>query len=380
MSALYLHIPFCERKCAYCDFYSVTGGEAIEPFLAALCREIDLRAAAETGASRESLFFGGGTPSLLSPAQLERLFAALRRRFSIAGGAEVTLEANPGTVDTERLRAYRSLGVTRLSLGIQSFRDSELRTLGRIHDRAQALDAIRMARAAGFDNLSLDLIYAVPDQTLADWEATLDIALASQPEHVSAYSLTIEPGTPLAAAARTGAVVPAPDDLQSDMYLRTMERLAVAGYDHYEVSSYARPGFRCRHNLTYWSHGGYLGFGPAAHSFHPAADGRSGRRWWNVADLAAYLEALGDGRLPLAAEELLGMPELREERVFLGLRAGGLDLARLERELDYDLRADRPALLRQLAADGLATLRDDVLRLTPRGYLLCDEICARLVR
>jgi oxygen-independent coproporphyrinogen III oxidase len=378
VSALYLHIPFCERKCAYCDFYSVAGGEAIEPFLAALRREIDLRAAAETGAPPESVFFGGGTPSLLTPEQLDGILGRVRGSFGLAADAEITLEANPGTVDVERLRATRALGVNRLSLGIQSFHDQELALLGRIHDRAQALDAIRMARAAGFDDLSLDLIYAIPGQTLAGWGETLDVALAFQPAHISAYSLTIEPSTPLAEAVRTGAVVPAPDDLQADMYLRTMERLAAAGYEHYEVSSYARPGFRCRHNLTYWSHQDYAGFGPAAHSFRRSPEDRTARRSWNVADVEGYVLQLAHDSLPIESEESLGMSELRQERIYLGLRSTGLDLAQLARELGLDLHVARGDLILQLARDGLAVLDQESLRLTRRGFLVCDEICARL--
>jgi len=375
---LYVHIPFCLRKCAYCDFYSVAReSKEMDPFLAALCQEIDLRTA-ETKGPCETVFFGGGTPSLLTPDRLEAILTRLRDRFGILPDAEITLEANPGTVDVERLRAYRALGVTRLSLGIQSFRDSELQLLGRIHDRAAALAAIQATRDAGFDNLSLDLIFATPGQALNAWEETLDTALAFQPEHVSAYSLTVEDGTPLALRIRSGALTPCSADLAAVMYERTIERLTATGYDHYEVSNYARPGFPCRHNMVYWTHRDYSGFGPAAHSFRRSDAGTRGRRFWNVADLDAYGRRLREGRSPIEGQEELGADEMWRERIFLGLRTGRLDLARLADEFGRNLAAERSEALRMLAEAGLILSRGTSLDLTVRGFLLCDDICLRL--
>jgi oxygen-independent coproporphyrinogen-3 oxidase len=378
MPATYIHIPFCHRKCAYCDFYSVvTSPKEMDAFVASLCREIELRAVEATDPCA-TVFFGGGTPSLLSPDQVETILSCLEDRLGIRPDAEITLEANPGTADQERFRIYRTLGITRLSLGIQSFRDEELRLLGRIHASAASLAAMEAARDAGFDNLSLDLIYALPGQSLADWEASLEAALTFRPEHVSPYSLTVEDDTPLAGLVRAGALAPCSADLSAAMYERTMERLAAAGYDHYEVSNYARPGFRCRHNMAYWTHQDYLGFGPAAHSFRRIEDGTRGCRSWNVADLDAYMRRLRDDQLPIAGREELGPAEIWRERIFLELRAGHLDLPRVARDFGRDLAAERPEALRLLAEAGLIRIRDGIVNLTPRGFLLCDEVCLRL--
>jgi oxygen-independent coproporphyrinogen III oxidase len=380
MPAAYIHIPFCHRKCAYCDFYSVvTSPKEMDAFVASLCREIDLRAA-EANDPCATVFFGGGTPSLLSPDQIETILSCLQDRLGIRPDAEITLEANPGTADQERLRTYRALGVTRLSLGTQSFRDEELRLLGRIHDRSTALAALEAARGAGFDNLSLDLISALPGQSLADWEVSLDAALAFRPQHVSAYSLTVEDDTPLAGLVRAGTLTPCPADLSAAMYERTMERLAAAGYDHYEVSNYAQPGFPCRHNMAYWTHQDYLGFGPAAHSFRRIGDGTRGCRSWNVADLDAYRRQLRDDQLPIAGREERGPAEIWRERIFLELRTGHLDLPRLARDFGRDLETERPEALRHLAEAGLLVFRDGIFDLTPRGFLLCDEICLQLTK
>lgn len=351
----------------------------IEDFFAALTREISLRQAGAENVTFETLFFGGGTPSLLTPRQLESILSRLHAAFRIAPNAEVTLEANPGTVTEEKLRAYRALGVNRLSVGIQSFHDSELRTLGRVHDRTEALRVIDLARSAGFDNLGLDLIYSIPGQTLAQWEDNLATAAGLAPQHVAAYSLIVEEHTPLAGQIQTGEVRANPTDLEAHMYERTMEVLRGHGYDHYEVSNYALPGFRCRHNCAYWSHEDYLGFGPSAHSFRKAGDGRSGRRWWNISDLATYLERLGRGVLPVGGEEQVGPREMLAERILLGLRSGGLDVTGLSADFAFDLKMRWGCLLDKMIEDGMAVFREDRLRLTSKGFLVCDEICRRLL-
>ena len=379
MTSLYVHIPFCERKCLYCDFYSVEESELMEDFLGALTREITLRRTETGQVTFETLFFGGGTPSLLAPRQLEPILSRLHAAYRIAPTAEVTLETNPGTVTEEKLRAYRALGVNRLSVGIQSFHDAELRLLGRIHDRAEAFRCLDLAGRAGFDNLGLDLIYSVPGQTLALWEDNLATAARFAPQHVAAYSLIVEEHTPLAGRVQTGEVRANPTDLEARMYERTMEVLRGHGYDHYEVSNYALPGFRCRHNCAYWSHEDYLGFGPSAHSFWKAGDGRSGRRWWNTSDLATYLERLGRGVLPVGGEEQVGPREMLAERILLGLRSGGLDVTGLGADFAFDPEARCGGLLDKMIEDGMAVFREGRLRLTPKGFLVCDEICRRLL-
>jgi oxygen-independent coproporphyrinogen-3 oxidase len=380
VASIYVHIPFCERKCLYCDFYSLTDTRRVEDFVAALMQEIALRRDLGGRAAIETVFFGGGTPSLLTPGQLERILSHLHATFGIAPDAEVTLEANPGTATEEALRAFRSLGINRLSIGIQSFQEHELKALGRIHDRAEALRCVELARAAGFENLGLDLIYSIPGQTLAEWEDNLRTATDLAPQHVAAYSLIVEDGTPLARMVRAGKVRVNATELEAGMYELAMEMLEARGYEHYEVSNYALPGFRCRHNGAYWSHGDYLGFGPSAHSFRKEAGGKSGRRWWNVADLSTYLNRLRDGCLPVESGEQVGPTEMRSERIFLGLRSDGLDLRRLLLDFQQDLAAKERDTFHWMTAGDLASLSEGVLRLRPKGYLVCDEICRRLLR
>jgi len=378
-ASLYIHVPFCERKCPYCDFYSVEGTERAEDFLAMLGREIALREAGADDTTFETIYFGGGTPSLLQPDQVEGILSRLHAAFPIRPDAEVTLEANPGTVTEGKLRAFRTLGVNRISIGIQSFHDPELRTLGRIHDGREAFRSIELARTAGFDNLSIDLIYSIPGQTPAQWEDTLRTAVDLAPQHLSAYSLLVEESTPLARMVGAGTVRTNPEDLEAAMYERTMELLGASGYEHYEVSNYALPGFRCHHNFSYWSHLNYLGFGPSAHSFWKDKGGKSGRRWWNVADLSTYQERLRDGTLPVETEDDVGLREMLDERIFLGLRSGGLDLKGLSVDFGYDFESRRGDLMRWMDEEKLASLEQGLLRLTPKGFLLCDEIASRLL-
>jgi oxygen-independent coproporphyrinogen-3 oxidase len=377
MPSLYVHIPFCQRKCVYCDFYSIETVALMDSFLDSLDTEIALSAPSGEGVSFETLFFGGGTPSLLSPAQLERVMRSLRSAFRITAGAEITVETNPGTVSFENLRDYLSLGVNRLSIGIQSFDEKELRFLGRIHNAEEAARCVGFAREAGFGNVSVDLIYSLPGQTPAAWERTLSQALALRPDHVSAYSLIVEDDTPLARMVSAKLVSPNPVEAEAALYENTMAMMERSGFEHYEVSSYARPGFRSRHNSAYWSHAGYLGFGPSAHSFWRPENGGAPVRWANVPALSRYCDHLRKGELPVAMREEVTRAQLCNERIFLGLRSSGVDLRRLGRE--FGLPADRLALAGALVKEGAALLDCGTLRLTARGYMLCDEIAARMM-
>jgi len=370
MPSLYVHIPFCERKCAYCDFYSLENMTLKERFLRALETEIALAPGGDGPSA--TLYFGGGTPSLLTPGELERIMRALARRFPLESGAEVTLEANPGTVSEEKLRAFRELGVNRLSIGVQSLAEEDLRFLGRIHDAREAAASVAMARRAGFGNVSIDLIYSLPGQTIASWDATLARALALRPDHVSAYGLIVEEGTPLARSVARGEVTPNGEETEAALYEHTMAVMRAGGFEHYEVSSYARAGRRSRHNSAYWTGEGYAGFGPSAHSYDPPAGTRPGVRRANVAALGAYCDALAHGDLPLAMREELTAAEAANERIFLGLRSGGVPLSAVE-------GAERRALAGALAREGSAVLEEGKLRLTDRGYLLCDEIATRMM-
>ncbi len=379
MSSLYLHIPFCERKCIYCDFYSVEGLSPLSDFLSALHLEIERYARFGMGVKFNTVFFGGGTPSLLSPEQVGGILEHLHRLFDIEPDAEVTLETNPGTVDFPKLKGFKNAGVNRLSVGVQSFHDDELKFLGRIHDAEQAVECFSHARKAGFENMSLDLIYSLPGQSLARWADTLTRALALCPNHLSAYGLIVEDNTVLARLVRTKQVSPNPPETEAALFEFTMAAMLQHGYEHYEVSNYAREGCRSLHNLNYWHHGNYLGFGPSAHSFWGATHGKRGRRWWNVSSVSSYVKRIVEGELPVASEEVLSDDALITERVFLGLRSDGLDMRAFREEFGGMLLDRHQLLIRDFVDNGVASIVGDFLRLTPRGYLLCDEVSARLV-
>lgn len=377
MSSLYLHIPFCEHKCIYCDFYSIAPREAednyehlVRRFLDALHKEIELRAQDNSLQSTyETIFFGGGTPSLLSPSDIEAIVNHLARSFSISDNAEITLETNPGTVDVEKLRAFKSAGVNRISFGIQSFHERDLKFLTRIHDAAQAKDNIHNAFKAGFDNVSFDLIFALPGQTLEQWNSNLEQALELSPTHISCYSLIVEPNTPLHRMVESKQVNLLNLDDDAAMYERTIGFLSDAGYEQYEVSNFAKPGFKCRHNCNYWNHTNYLSFGPSAHSFW------NGKRWWNLSNVVGYSDSLSNGVLPIAGEEMLSPTQWLEETIFLGLRSEGIHLPTYAQRFKKDLLAEFKTLIDGLLKDNLASIRNNRLSLTAKGFLLCDEIC-----
>ncbi len=376
---LYVHVPFCERKCEYCDFYSIESRTLLGRFVKSVCREITGSAVRCAGAIVDTVYFGGGTPSLLAAHQVESILNVIRTGYRLGQDAEVTLEVNPGTVDLAALEAFRQAGINRLSIGVQSFDNEELRFLGRIHSAADARVCIGVARRAGFDNLSLDCIYSLPGQTPEKWRRTLEEAVGFSPEHLSAYSLIVEEGTPLFRSVQEGRVVPNSDGDEARLYELTMEFIETNGYEHYEVSNYARPGFRSRHNSRYWRHASYLGFGPAAHSFWLEDRIASAQRWSNSADVAVYCDRLFRGESPISITETLSKRDLINERIFLGLRSDGLDLGLLREELGYSLSAGQVDTVRGLLQEGRAVQDGLRLRLTLRGYMICDEICARLL-
>ncbi len=349
----------------------------MDRFLAALHREIDLYAS-YTGMF-DTIFLGGGTPSLLEPSQLTAILHHLRERFSIAPDAELTLETNPGTVDAGKLAAFRQAGVNRLSIGIQSFDEEELRFLSRIHSAGDAIRCIGDARRAGFENISVDLIYSLPGQSRDRWARTLEQALKLEPVHLSAYSLIIEENTPLWRLVAEGQVTPNPTDAEAELYEFTMATMAQYGYEHYEVSNYAKPGFRCRHNHAYWTHQNYLGFGPSAHSFWVGRSAREGSRWANVSSIEVYCRKVEAGETPVDFREVVNVRELANERIFLGLRSDGLNIERMQNDLGIRLSNNQEQTVAQLVAEGLAHIESTTLRLTPKGYLLCDEIAERMM-
>lgn len=373
LASIYLHIPFCERKCIYCDFYSIENQQLCNNFLNAVHREIDYYGDFAQRDSIETIYIGGGTPSLLAAQDMKKILVHLIQLFSIRADSEITIEVNPGTVDKEKLTAYLNMGINRLSIGVQSFQQDDLQCLTRIHTVNQAVQTIRSAKEVGFKNISIDLIYAIPNQTLSSWKENLEHAIKFEPQHISAYSLIVEENTPLAQMVKSKAISPVDLELEAAMYAYTMERLNRAGYDHYEISNYAKPGFQSKHNCNYWNHTNYLGFGPSAHSFW------DGKRWWNVADLLSYCEKLSSECTPIAGSETLTIKELFNEAVMLGLRSGELTLREIELKYKIDLAALWNSVLKEMTANGYLTIEKDVIRLTDRGFLLCDSITERLL-
>ena len=371
--SIYLHLPFCRQRCAYCAFTSFAGREAIIPAYAqALQAEMARRADGETV---RTIFLGGGTPSLFPAETLGGILEGVRAHWAVSADAEISLEANPGDLDTAYLTALREAGFNRLSLGVQSFSDGELRLLGRRHDASEAAGAVNLARRAGYNNIGLDLIYGLPNQSVADFEDSLRRALSLGPEHISLYALGLEDGTPLASRLACGEL-PAPDaDTAADQYLRTTEVLATEGYAQYEISNWARPGQECRHNLTYWLNQPYLGLGVAAHSF----DGH--RRYANTDDLDVYLAALAAGKLPpLALEETIDADLELAETLILGLRLNrGVAVDDIGARFGIDLYSRYGAVTDEVAELGLLDREAGRWRLTPRGRFLSNEVFWRLL-
>jgi putative oxygen-independent coproporphyrinogen III oxidase len=392
---VYLHLPFCERICPYCDF-AVVAARVLPPelearYVDALCRELDARRADFAGRALATVYFGGGTPALFQPASIARLVAAVRAAFSEGPGArppfdppETTLELNPSTVERTRLPGFRAAGIDRLSIGVQSFQDDQLKRLGRAHRASVARETLLAARAAGFDNVSLDLIFALPEQTLATLDLDLDALLAFQPEHVSTYELTFEPETPFGRALARGRMRACDEDIAADMIEHIESRLGSAGYDRYEISSYARAGHRSRHNARYWQRDAVLGLGMGAHSFEPRTPLHPhGQRRANPRSLEAWLAGVDADPGRIGREEALSTATARGEAVFLALRRReGLSGALFRLEFGDPPRRffaeeiDRAVALGWLV-EGDPSPGD--LRLTRSGRLVADSVAALFV-
>jgi putative oxygen-independent coproporphyrinogen III oxidase len=373
-AGLYVHIPFCSSRCSYCDF--ATGlyqSELAERYVAALIEEIKL--SRHSGANVDTIYFGGGTPSLLAPAQLDRILATLSRQFEIDPASEVTLEINPGSVTREKLEAFRSLGINRASFGAQTFDDAELAKLGRSHTAGGALKTFADLRRAGFTNISFDLIAGLPGQTLAGWQRNIKQALDLHPEHLSFYLLEVHSGTPLAEHIRRGLQPVPDDDLAGEMYQWMLDSAADAGYEHYEISNLCRPGFYSRHNVKYWTGAPYYGFGCSAHSY----DGQT-RRWSNHRDVLQYVETIENGGSAIADEQKLTESDVRAEALFLGMRLmRGVDARRYRESFGVDLRETHATDLDRFKKAGLLEFDGDLIRLTRTGALLSNEVFAAFI-
>ncbi|MFM8718437.1 MAG: radical SAM family heme chaperone HemW [Chthoniobacterales bacterium] len=359
---LYLHIPFCLQICPYCSFYKdIAGPGKADPLVEAVIREAELFGG---HCAPETIFIGGGTPTAISGSQLERLFTGLKHHLDFSDVAEFTIEMNPATVTARKADLLRAHGVNRVSMGVQSWDPDLLKVLGRVHDAEQVRNSFALLRAAGYDNLNLDLIYGVPGQTLAQWEDSLQQTIGLQPDHVSAYCLTYEEDTEYFERLQRGEFSENTDQ-DAAFFERGVELLSAAGYAQYEISNYAKPGRACRHNLAYWEGADYLGLGPSAWST------LGERRWQNIPDTAAYVRALQAGVRPLAEEEVLPAETREAEKIAFGLRMNaGLDPLQLAGQRD---------LVASLREEGLLEDHGPRVRLTDRGRLLADEIAAELI-
>ena len=370
---LYIHIPFCKQKCAYCDFYSLAGSESrMDTYTDALCADLTEQSQYVGSYRVDTVYFGGGTPSYLGEKRLVRILKTILKKYTVEKDAEITLEANPDSAtDWKALRALRRAGFNRISLGMQSACDEELRDIGRIHTAAQTRQAVENCRKAGFENLSLDLIYGLPRQTMERWQENLAAAVALQPEHLSCYGLKVEEGTPLF-ARKDSACLP-DDEAQADFYLYTVEYLRAAGYAQYEISNFARPGKESRHNLKYWQLGEYMGFGPGAHS------DLGGVRYAYDRSLDAYIRGV-TAHAPIFSEQDRIPPADRDtEWVMLGLRTvSGLDPREFERRFRRRFACFLP-FLNQCAQAGYALEEEGRWHLTPKGFLLSNQIIGQML-
>ena len=376
MTGLYIHIPFCKSRCIYCGFYSTTAEQMKQAYVDAVCREMELRDAIyekegkDVGKTIATVYLGGGTPSQLSPTQLQQLFDAIARHYDVNDDAEITIECNPDDVTEAFAELLQSLPVNRVSMGAQTFDDDRLQFIHRRHTSEQVTTAIQRLREKGIHNISIDLMYGFPEETLEEWEHDIQQALALNVEHISAYALTYEEGTPLYRLLEEGKVKEIDEERSLAMYDRLIDRLQEAGYEHYEISNFARKGWRSRHNSSYWQLVPYIGIGAAAHSY----DGR--RRQWNIADINSYINHIQQGIVP-AEGELLDKDSRYNDHVMLALRTcEGLDLS----TLDSDERSYCEETAKKFVLDGLLVKTDNHLRLSRKGLFVSDMIMSELMK
>lgn len=369
MAGLYIHIPFCKQACHYCDFHFSTNQEGREQLCGAIAKELSLQVPYLGGEKLETIYFGGGTPSLLSTSELEVIFTSIYKNYSVSTDAEITLEANPDDLTKRKLIELKRGGVNRLSIGVQSFQDDVLKLFNRAHDSKESIECIALAREAGFANLSLDLIYAVPGQDLNQWKKNIEQAISLKPEHISAYSLTIEKKTAFGQWQKKGRLKVVDENESAADFELLMDMLTANGYEQYEISNFCRPRFYSEHNSSYWRQRKYLGVGPSAHSY----DGES--RQFNVSNNQVYLKAISKGNVPFE-KELLTRENKINEYIFTTLRThSGCDFSYLETALGY---SQDKRLLQQLADQQLLELVGSVAQLTRKGKFLADQIAIDL--
>jgi oxygen-independent coproporphyrinogen-3 oxidase len=373
-TAIYIHIPFCDHKCIYCDFYSIITKDNISSYKDALIKEITHYATLYSEESSiSSIYFGGGTPSLMEPGYLEAIINQIKKKFSVVDIPEITMETNPGTVNKDKLKKFLTAGINRISIGIQSFNEEELKFLTRIHDKEMAIRTVFNAQEAGFNNISVDLIFNLPEQTKDIWIKNLEIAASLPIQHISAYSLILEKGTILNKMVIDGKVKIQEDDYDAELYEMTIDYLEQKGFMQYEVSNFAKPGNECLHNNAYWRYKNYLGFGTSAHSFI------NNKRWWNFSSLKMYKAHIETKGSAEASHEIITPEESIEEYIMLALRSYGIELTDLEKRFGKEWLNRNNKYLELLNENNLIAIKDNWIKLTKRGYAICDEIISKFV-
>lgn len=374
MSGLYIHIPFCRRKCTYCDFYLVTNLNIVDKFVTNLLKEIELTSPFYKNEKYDTIFFGGGTPSVLTPARLKEIIEALKSNFNLSKNSEITIEANPEDFQKDfiiaNFKEYKSAGINRFSFGVQSFIDDELKFLTRMHTAEQAENVIRECRKV-FDNVSCDIIYSLPNQTKENLQYSLNKVIELNIPHVSAYTLIFEEQTKLYTLLQKNLVKQNEDSVESDLYSFVSDFLTLHGFTHYEVSNYAKPGYESKHNLKYWSYENYIGFGPSAHSLH------KGKRWNNFRDIIKYNIYLQEGKLPVENEIILDEKMMKMEFIMLALRSTGVDFNHYNKFFSKNFYDEYKNSIDELIKNDLGIISEEHFKLNEKGYKLTDEIAAK---
>lgn len=372
MAGIYIHIPFCRQACHYCDFHFSTNQTLVLEIVQAISGELEFQKQYLENEEINTIYFGGGTPSLLPPHQIADILQTINKSFRVADMAEVTLEANPDDLSLPKLQNFKAAGVNRLSIGVQSFNNEILKFLNRSHDKKQINEAIQNARLTGFSNINVDLIYAIPGRSIQSLAEDLDALIQLNPEHISAYSLTIEEKTVFGNWASKEKFIPVQEEENASQFEMVMDRLLEAGYDHYEISNYSKPGFESRHNSSYWKQQKYLGVGPSAHSFNGVS------RQFNVSSNYGYLKSIQEGKIP-AQQEVLSRENQINEYLMISLRTKwGCDLNYMKEKLDYDLLETQLELITRSIKNGLMMLDHGKLRLTRTGKLFADKLSSDL--
>lgn len=382
-AGLYIHIPFCLKKCPYCDFYSITDLSLQPAFLDALASEMNMTR--KLVRVFDTLYIGGGTPSVLDIKAIDNIIKTAHQCFNILSGAEITMEINPGTVTLEKLKGYRQTGVNRINIGVQSFNSANLDFLERIHSAGEAQVAVKWAQKAGYENIGLDLIYGIPDQTKSSWLKDLQSAVKFHPQHLSCYMLSFEPGTPMHKDLQNSVFNTLPEHLVCELFETTRSYLSANGYIQYEISNFAcevieGPGIKSaqsnvsRHNMKYWNFSPYIGLGPSAHSFIEP------QRFWNHSNVKKYIQELTTGRLPRAGKESLSREQLMIEAVYLGLRqTKGIEVDAFDKKFGVNFKAMFTGVITDLEEKGLVKMSQNCCALTPKGMLYLDSIAAMFI-